>query len=63
MHDNTDTYVIVAEMKDSTFRVLTSKLNVKEARQKLEILHMNMKSDRLKEISRAFIYNLERQDK
>ena len=43
MDNKPDAYVIIAELEDNTFRVITEKLNVREAREKLEIVQMKIR--------------------
>lgn len=58
-NDIPDSYVVMIEMKDNTFKALTGKLNVREAREKLEIVHLHMKETGDKcGFIRAFIFNL-----
>jgi len=63
MEDNVNTYVVMVETKQNSFKVLTERLNVKDARAKLEILNTALSKGELLEqgrvsnIERAFIFN------
>ena len=57
MESNPNNYVIMIETKDNVFKVLTEKLNVREAREKLEVVNIALAS--AEEPMRAFIYNLD----
>ena len=64
MESNPNNYVIMLETKDNVFKVLTKKLNVREAREKLEVVNIALSKVALKEgeetqVLRAFIYNLD----
>lgn len=61
MNDLPDSYVIIAELEDNSFRVITDKLNVREARDKLEIVQMNIKNKMVKGVVNAFMFNLKEQ--
>jgi hypothetical protein len=56
MSGNPNNYVILVETKDDTFKTLTGRLNVIEAREKLELV--NLAITREPEIRRAFIFNV-----
>jgi len=58
IQDLPDSYVIIAEKHDGTFEVLTKKLTIREARNHLEIFNMHIKKEELKDIKKAFIYNM-----
>ena len=57
MESNPNNYVIMIETKENVFKVLTEKLNVREAREKLEVVNIALAS--AEEPMRAFIYNLD----
>lgn len=64
MESNPNSYVIMLETKDNVFKVLTNKLNVREAREKLEVVNIALSKVELKEgeeahVLRAFIYNMD----
>ena len=64
MESNPNNYVIMLETKDNVFKVLTKKLNVREAREKLEVVNIALSKVELKEgeeahVLRAFIYNMD----
>ena len=61
MESNPNNYVIMIETKDNVFKVLTEKLNVREAREKLEVVNIALASANAsaEEPMRAFIYNLD----
>lgn len=71
MESNPNNYVIMIETKDNVFKVLTEKLNVREAREKLEVVNIALASAKSKvaleggedntlaSVNRAFIYNLD----
>ena len=72
MESNPNNYVIMIETKDNVFKVLTNKLNVREAREKLEVVNIALASanasanakdggedNTLASVNRAFIYNLD----
>ena len=66
MDNKPDAYVIIAELEDNTFRVITEKLNVREAREKLEIVQMKIKDSHKQNkmfhgVVNAFMYNLKEQ--
>ena len=66
MDNKPDAYVIIAELEDNTFRVITEKLNVREAREKLEIVQLKIKDSHKKNkmfhgVVNAFMYNLKEQ--
>lgn len=61
MDNKPDAYVIIAELEDNTFRVITEKLNVREAREKLEIVQLKIKDKMFHGVINAFIYNLKEQ--
>lgn len=44
MDSNPNNYVIMIETKDNVFKVLTNKLNVREAREKLEVVNIALAS-------------------
>ena len=58
IQDLPNSYVIIAEKHDGTFEILTKKLNIREARNHLEIFNMHIRKEELKEIKKAFIFNL-----
>lgn len=63
MESNPNNYVIMIETKDNVFKVLTNKLNVREAREKLEVVNIALSKVALEggedNTLRAFIYNLD----
>jgi len=61
MDNKPDAYVIIAELEDNTFRVITEKLNVREAREKLEIVQLKIKDKMFHGVVNAFMYNLKEQ--
>ena len=61
MDNKPDAYVIIAELEDNTFRVITKKLNVREAREKLEIVQMKIRDKMFQGVINAFMYNLKEQ--
>ena len=61
MDNKPDAYVIIAELEDNTFRVITEKLNVREAREKLEIVQLKIRDKMLHGVVNAFMYNLKEQ--
>jgi hypothetical protein len=61
MDNKPDAYVIIAELEDNTFRVITEKLNVREAREKLEIVQLKIKDKMFHGVINAFMYNLKEQ--
>ena len=61
MDNKPDAYVIIAELEDNTFRVITEKLNVREAREKLEVVQMKIKDKMFHGVINAFMYNLKEQ--
>jgi len=66
MDNKPDAYVIIAELEDNTFRVITEKLNVREAREKLEIVQMKIKDSHKQNkmfhgVVNAFMFNLKEQ--
>lgn len=61
MDNKPDAYVIIAELEDNTFRVITEKLNVREAREKLEIVQMKIKDKMFHGVINAFMFNLKEQ--
>lgn len=61
MNDNPDAYVIIAELEDNSFRVITEKLNVREAREKLEIVQLKIKDKMFHGVTNAFMFNLKEQ--
>ena len=73
MDSNPNSYVIMIETEDNVFKILTKKLNVREAREKLEVVNIalskvalsakasekeDMKPSSQKPM-RAFIYNMD----
>lgn len=56
MTGNPNNYIILVETKDDTFKTVTGKLNVIEAREKLELI--NLAIPKQPEIRRAFIFNV-----
>ena len=56
MTGNPNNYVILVETKDDTFKTVTDKLNVREAREKLELINIAIVNE--PEIRRAFIFNV-----
>jgi uncharacterized protein (DUF111 family) len=56
--DLPNSYVIVAEKEDGTLEVLTKKLNIREARNHLEIFNLQIKNEEFENIKKAFIFNL-----
>lgn len=58
MNDLPDSYIIIVEMKDSSYKRITKALNVREAREKLEIVHINIKNRMLPDVVNAFMFNL-----
>ena len=66
MDNKPDAYVIIAELEDNSFRVITKKLNVREAREKLEIVQLKIKDSHKKNkmfhgVINAFMFNLKEQ--
>ena len=61
MNDTPDAYVIIAELEDNSFRVITKKLNVREAREKLEIVQLKIKDKMFHGVINAFMFNLKEQ--
>ena len=61
MDNKPDAYVIIAELEDNTFRVITKKLNVREAREKLEIVQLKIKDKMFHGVINAFMFNLKEQ--
>jgi hypothetical protein len=61
MDNKPDAYVIIAELEDNSFRVITEKLNVREAREKLEIVQLKIKDKMFHGVVNAFMYNLKEQ--
>jgi hypothetical protein len=66
MDNKPDAYVIIAELEDNTFRVITEKLNVREAREKLEIVQLKIKDSHKQNkmfhgVINAFMFNLKEQ--
>jgi hypothetical protein len=61
MDNKPDAYVIIAELEDNSFRVITKKLNVREAREKLEIVQLKIKDKMFHGVVNAFMYNLKEQ--
>jgi hypothetical protein len=66
MDNKPDAYVIIAELEDNSFRVITEKLNVREAREKLEIVQLKIKDSHKQNkmfhgVVNAFMYNLKEQ--
>lgn len=61
MDNKPDAYVIIAELEDNTFRVVTEKLNVREAREKLEIVQLKIRDKMFHGVINAFMYNLKEQ--
>ena len=61
MNDTPDAYVIIAELEDNSFRVITKKLNVREAREKLEIVQLKIRDKMFHGVVNAFMYNLKEQ--
>jgi len=61
MDNKPDAYVIIAELEDNTFRVITKKLNVREAREKLEIVQLKIRDKMFHGVVNAFMYNLKEQ--
>ena len=61
MDNKPDAYVIIAELEDNSFRVITEKLNVREAREKLEIVQLKIKDKMFHGVINAFMYNLKEQ--
>ena len=61
MDNKPDAYVIIAELEDNTFRVITEKLNVREAREKLEIVQLKIRDKMFHGVINAFMYNLKEQ--
>ena len=66
MDNKPDAYVIIAELEDNSFRVITEKLNVREAREKLEIVQLKIKDSHKQNkmfhgVVHAFMYNLKEQ--
>jgi len=72
MDSNPNSYVIMIETEDNVFKILTKKLNVREAREKLEVVNIALAkvalpAEDLKPSSqkpsqkpmRAFIYNMD----
>lgn len=56
MTGNPNNYIILVETKDDTFKTVTGKLNVIEAREKLELINLAIPNQ--PEIRRAFIFNV-----
>ena len=66
MDNKPDAYVIIAELEDNSFRVITEKLNVREAREKLEIVQLKIKDSHKQNkmfhgVINAFMFNLKEQ--
>jgi len=61
MDNKPDAYVIIAELEDNTFRVITEKLNVREAREKLEIVQLKIRDKMFHGVVNAFMFNLKEQ--
>lgn len=61
MDNKPDAYVIIAELEDNSFRVITKKLNVREAREKLEIVQLKIRDKMFHGVVNAFMYNLKEQ--
>ena len=61
MDNKPDAYVIIAELEDNSFRVITKKLNVREAREKLEIVQLKIRDKMFHGVINAFMYNLKEQ--
>ena len=61
MDNKPDAYVIIAELEDNPFRVITEKLNVREAREKLEIVQLKIRDKMFHGVVNAFMYNLKEQ--
>jgi hypothetical protein len=66
MDNKPDAYVIIAELEDNSFRVITEKLNVREAREKLEIVQLKIKDSHKQNkmfhgVVNAFMFNLKEQ--
>lgn len=61
MDNKPDAYVIIAELEDNSFRVITEKLNVREAREKLEIVQLKIRDKMFHGVINAFMYNLKEQ--
>ena len=61
MDNKPDAYVIIAELEDNSFRVVTKKLNVREAREKLEIVQLKIKDKMFHGVINAFMFNLKEQ--
>ena len=61
MDNKPDAYVIIAELEDNSFRVITEKLNVREAREKLEIVQLKIKDKMFHGVINAFMFNLKEQ--
>ena len=61
MDNKPDAYVIIAELEDNNFRVITEKLNVREAREKLEIVQLKIKDKMFHGVINAFMFNLKEQ--
>ena len=69
MDSNPNSYVIMIETEDNVFKILTKKLNVREAREKLEVVNIALSKVALSASNeaenmkhppkpmRAFIYN------
>jgi len=61
MDNKPDAYVIIAELEDNSFRVITKKLNVREAREKLEIVQLKIRDKMFHGVVNAFMFNLKEQ--
>ena len=61
MDNKPDAYVIIAELEDNSFRMITKKLNVREAREKLEIVQLKIKDKMFHGVINAFMFNLKEQ--
>ena len=61
MDNKPDAYVIIAELEDNSFRVIPKKLNVREAREKLEIVQLKIRDKMFHGVVNAFMYNLKEQ--
>ena len=61
MDNKPDAYVIIAELEDNSFRVITEKLNVREAREKLEIVQLKIRDKMFHGVVNDFMYNLKEQ--
>tara|TARA_R110001632_G_scaffold24550_1_gene68351 strand:+ start:294 stop:515 length:222 start_codon:yes stop_codon:yes gene_type:complete len=64
MDNNPNSYIILVETKDNAFKALTNKLNVREAREKLEVINLALSKATTEDgeepaIKRAFIFNID----